>query len=125
MMTENPEANEPVASDEALAGQAPAAAHVPQVAPSRRRARSGLVVSTGGQKTVHVRVENLVRHPRYGKYLRRRRTMAAHDADGAAQLGDLVEIVPCRRLSKTKSWRLTRVLREATISTRAAALEKG
>jgi small subunit ribosomal protein S17 len=109
---ETPAGGAPAASTEGGAGRA-------------RVARTGLVVSTGGDKTVHVRVETLVRHRRYGKYLRRRSKLAVHDPRGQGQLGDLVEIVPCRRQSKTKAWRLTRVLRAATISTRAAAQEKG
>lgn len=79
----------------------------------RRRARTGVVTSTGGDKTIHVAVESLVRHPQYGKYVRRRTKLAAHDPGGAATVGDLVEVVPCRRMSKSKSWRLVRVIRRS------------
>ncbi len=89
-----------------------------------RGTRTGLVSSAGGDKTIRVIVENLVRHPVYGKLVRRRRKLAAHDSTNLAKPGDMVEIAPCRRLSKTKSWRLLRVVREATISTRAS-VEKG
>jgi small subunit ribosomal protein S17 len=78
-----------------------------------RRVRTGTVTSVGGDKTIRVVIENLVRHPRYGKYLRRRTKLAVHDAANAAGLGDVVEIAPCRPLSKTKSWRLVRVVRPA------------
>jgi len=75
--------------------------------------RTGVVTSTGGAKTIHVTVENLTKHPRYSKYIRRRTKLAVHDAKEQASLGDLVEIVPCRRVSKSKSWRLVRVVRSA------------
>jgi len=76
-----------------------------------RRPRTGVVTSTRGDKTIHVVVENVVRDARYGKYMRRHTKLAAHDAKNTASVGDLVEIVPCRRMSKTKSWRLTRIVR--------------
>ncbi len=76
-----------------------------------RQVRTGKVASTGGDKTIHVVVESKVKHPQYGKYARRRRKIAVHDPADKAGLGDVVEIVPCRRLSKSKSWRLLRVVR--------------
>lgn len=80
-----------------------------------RRARHGTVSSAGGDQTIRVVVENLVRHPRYGKFIRRRTKLAAHDPRNQAAVGDLVEIVPCRPISKTKSWRLLRVVRRPEI----------
>jgi len=77
----------------------------------RHQAYTGVVVSTGGDKTIRVVVDNLVRHPRYGKYIRRRTRLAVHDPLNTAAMGDVVEIISCRRMSKTKSWRLARVLR--------------
>jgi small subunit ribosomal protein S17 len=79
----------------------------------RRRGLTGTVTSTRGDKTIHVVVENLVKEPAYGKYVRRRTKLAAHDPQKAASLGDVVEVVPCRRISKTKCWRLSRVVRAA------------
>jgi len=79
----------------------------------KRRAR-GVVTSDKMQKTIAVTVERLQQHPRYGKYVRHRSTHKAHDARQEAKLGDLVEIEETRPLSKTKSWRLVRVLRRAT-----------
>lgn len=73
--------------------------------------RTGIVRSTGGQKTIRVDIEDLVRHPMYGKYMKRRSRLAAHDPENTAQVGDTVEITPCRRLSKSKSWRLVRIIR--------------
>jgi len=89
-----------------------------------KQIRTGMVTSAAGDKTIHVAVDTRVRHPQYGKYMRRRSKFAVHDEQNVANVGDLVEIVPCRRVSKSKSWRLIRVVREATIATRAAA-EKG
>ena len=79
--------------------------------------RTGMVASVSGRKTVSVVVNNLVRHPRYGKYIRRRTKLAVHDPASQAAVGDQVEIVPCRPISKRKSWRLLRVVR--TSATRA------
>ena len=76
-----------------------------------KRALVGTVRSISGAKTINVVVDRLVKHPMYGKYVRRRGRLAVHDPRGVAAVGDLVEIVPCRRLSKTKSWRLVRVTR--------------
>ena len=73
--------------------------------------RTGIVHSTGGQQTIRVDIEDLVKHPTYGKYQRRRTRLAAHDQESTAQVGDTVEITPCRRLSKSKSWRLVRIIR--------------
>ena len=76
-----------------------------------QRARTGLVQTISGDKTVSVMVNKLVKHPRYGKYVRRRTKLAVHDPTGAAGIGDVVEIIACRRISKNKSWRLLRVIR--------------
>ncbi len=79
-----------------------------------RRAKAGLVGSISGDKTISVILSTLVKHPRYGKYVRRRTKLAVHDPTNAAGVGDVVEIVPSRRLSKSKSWRLLRVVRRST-----------
>jgi small subunit ribosomal protein S17 len=79
-----------------------------------RGSRVGVVYSAKGDKTARVELENIVKHARYGKYLRRRTKLAVHDEQNTAQVGDMVEILPCRRMSKTKSWRLVRVVRPAT-----------
>lgn len=77
----------------------------------RQTAQVGVVTSTKGDKTVHVIINNLVKHEKYGKYIRRRTKLAVHDPSNDAKIGDVVEILPCRRMSKTKSWRLARVVR--------------
>ena len=79
----------------------------------RRQIRKGIVCSTGGDKTIRVIANMLVKHPMYHKYIRRRTKLAAHDPTNAANVGDVVEITPCRPISKTKSWRLLRVLRRS------------
>ena len=76
----------------------------------QRDRRTGTVVSDKGDKTIRVRFDFLVRHDKYGKYLRRSTTLATHDEKNEARKGDLVEVVACRRLSKTKCWRLLRIL---------------
>ncbi len=85
------------------------------VADKRQTRWTGKVVSVGGDKTIRVAVINLVKHERYNKYLRRQTKVAAHDPANAARMGDVVEIVPCRRMSKTKSWRLARIIRSGSI----------
>jgi small subunit ribosomal protein S17 len=81
------------------------------------------VSSTGGQKTIRVDIEQLQKHPYYGKYIRRRTRLAVHDPHETAKLGDIVEIAPCRRISKSKSWRLVRVIRPGSLVTGSAGKE--
>jgi len=78
-----------------------------------RDRREGKVVSDKRDKTICVRFDFSVRHPKYGKYLHRSTVMHAHDEKNEAQEGDVVEVTACRKLSKTKCWRLTRIIRKA------------
>jgi small subunit ribosomal protein S17 len=64
-------------------------------------------------KTVVVQVERLVKHPMYKKYIRRRNKFTAHDNDNACGIGDRVEITESRPLSKTKRWRVSRIIEKA------------
>ena len=73
----------------------------------------GVVVSDKMDKTIVVRRDVKVKHPLYKKYVRRSTKFVAHDEANQARSGDEVEIVQTRPLSKTKRWRLVRVLREA------------
>ena len=73
----------------------------------------GTVISDKMDKTIAVREERMVKHPLYGKYIRRSSIFKAHDEKNAATEGDYVEILFGRPLSKTKSWRLLRVVRRA------------
>jgi small subunit ribosomal protein S17 len=80
--------------------------------PQRKRVQ-GVVKSDKMDKTITVTVERLVKHPLYGKYLRRSSTFMAHDPHDDAREGDLVELESTRPLSKRKRWRLVRILRRA------------
>ena len=78
------------------------------------RVLTGRVVSTKMQKTIAVEIERLVKHPTYGKFIRRTTKLLAHDENGTCKEGDLVIITPCRPLSRRKSWRLLAVVERAT-----------
>lgn len=78
-----------------------------------RKTMSGLVVSKSGDKSIKVAVDYKVKHPRYGKYVKRRTKLGVHDEHNQAGVGDLVEISQSRPYSKTKSWRLVGVLKKA------------
>lgn len=78
-----------------------------------RRVKTGTVVSDKMEKTISVAYERLEKHPRYGKYLRRRTTLKAHDEKREARMGDVVEIMETRPFSRTKHWRLVRVIERA------------
>jgi small subunit ribosomal protein S17 len=80
----------------------------------KRERRIGTVVSDKGDKTASVRYDYMVRHAKYGKYYRRSTTLHTHDEKNEAKIGDVVEVMACRRMSKTKCWRLTRVIRSAS-----------
>ena len=75
-----------------------------------RRTLQGIVSSSSAAKTITVRVERLVRHPKYGKYIRTHTKVHAHDENGEAQVGDTVEVMACRPMSKLKRWRLVRIV---------------
>ena len=81
--------------------------------PRGARTLTGRVVSSKMQKTIAVEIERLVRHPTYGKYIRRTTKLLAHDENGACREGDLVTITPCRPVSRHKSWRLLEVVEKA------------
>lgn len=86
------------------------------LAPEARRprpVRTGVVESDKGDKTIKVVMEYQVRHPKYGKYIKRRTRLHAHDVNNDAKMGDVVEIMECRPISKTKRWRLVRVIKAA------------
>ncbi len=75
--------------------------------------RIARVLSGGSDKTRRVAVERRVKHPMYGKYMRRTTRMLVHDENNSSREGDLVAIVEGRPVSRRKSWRLVRVLRRA------------
>jgi small subunit ribosomal protein S17 len=84
-------------------------------APARgyRKTRRGYVVSDKMDKTVVVEVEDRVKHPLYGKVLRRTSKVKAHDEQNSAGVGDLVLIMETRPLSATKRWRIVEILERA------------
>lgn len=71
---------------------------------------TGVVVSDKMDKTVVVLVNRLIKHPVYKKYIRRRAKFMAHDEQNSARMGDTVEIIESRPLSKFKRWRITRIV---------------
>ena len=78
-----------------------------------KRTLTGRVVSDKMVKTVTVLVERRVKHPLYGKFVTRTKKYHAHDEDGNYHEGDLVEIEECRPISKTKAWRVTKLLEKS------------
>jgi small subunit ribosomal protein S17 len=75
-----------------------------------RRTETGVVTSDKMNKTRRVEIPRLVRHPQYGKYIKRRTICHVHDENNESHTGDVVEIMETRRLSKLKNWRLLRVV---------------
>jgi len=86
----------------------------------QRRLAVGVVTSDKMNKTRRVEIPSLVKHQRYGKYIRRRTICHVHDEQNESHTGDTVEIMETRPLSKTKSWRLIRVVTKAATSAPAA-----
>jgi small subunit ribosomal protein S17 len=85
--------------------------HLKEIAvPQRSPRRVGVVQSDLRNKTRKVSIDYLVKHPKYGKYIRRRTVLHVHDEQEVSKTGDRVEVAECRPISKTKNWVLTRVL---------------
>ncbi|HIG44400.1 MAG TPA: 30S ribosomal protein S17 [Gammaproteobacteria bacterium] len=79
------------------------------------RTLNGTVVSNKMDKTITVQVERLVKHPLYGKYMKRSNKIHAHDPENVCQEGDLVTIEETKPISKSKAWKLTSVDRKAAV----------
>jgi len=77
------------------------------------RTITGRVISNKMQKSITVLVERRVKHPLYGKFIRRSTKLHAHDENNECGIGDTVSITECRPISKTKSWRLVSVIEKA------------
>jgi len=77
------------------------------------KTQTAVVVSRSGNKSIKVAVDFKVRHPKYGKYVRRRTTFGVHDEHNNCGVGDVVEVAQCRPYSKTKSWRVVQVIDKA------------
>jgi small subunit ribosomal protein S17 len=79
----------------------------------RRKTRIGIVSSNKMVKTITVKVERKVKHPIYGKFLKKTTSFHAHDEQNNAGIGDVVRIMETRPLSKTKRWRLVEIIEKA------------
>jgi small subunit ribosomal protein S17 len=77
------------------------------------RTVQGRVLSNKMDKTVTIIIERLVKHALYGKYIRRSTKLHAHDADNTCKEGDIVRVIECRPLSKTKNWRVVEIVARA------------
>ncbi len=78
------------------------------------RTVTALVTGKSGDKSVKVAIDYTIRHPKYGKYVRRRTVLAVHDDRNQSGVGDIIEIAQCRPHSKTKRWRLVKVVTKAS-----------
>ena len=96
-----------------MAEQAPQATEEQQPERGRRKVRTGVVVSEAMEKTVVVRLSSAVRHPMYGKTVRRTTKLNAHDDKLDAHVGDTVRIMETRPMSKTKRWRVVEIIERA------------
>ncbi len=85
-----------------------------------KKVEVGVVTGDKMLKTRRVEIPRLVRHPKYGKYLRRRTVCHVHDENNESQIGDTVEIIESRPSSKTKRWSLVRVVKKSTLIDLAA-----
>jgi small subunit ribosomal protein S17 len=85
------------------------------VAKRRRVRQVGTVASIAGNKSVVVRVDRRVKHPKYQKYISRRAKFMAHDEACECAVGDLVELVSSRPLSASKRWRVAKIVRKAIV----------
>ncbi|MDN5331559.1 MAG: small subunit ribosomal protein [Tepidanaerobacteraceae bacterium] len=79
----------------------------------KRKVRTGVVVSNKMDKTIVVAVESIIRHPLYGKTIKRTKKFKAHDEHNQCRIGDVVKIMETRPLSKTKRWRLVEIIKRA------------
>jgi small subunit ribosomal protein S17 len=79
----------------------------------RRKVRLGRVVSNKMEQTVVVAIDQIVRHPLYGKTMRRTKKFKAHDENNDCGIGDTVEIMETRPISKEKNWRVVRIVERA------------
>ena len=79
------------------------------------KTKRGVVVSKSGDQSVRVQIDYTVKHPMYGKYIKRRTKLGVHDPENQAGIGDTVDITECRPISKSKSWRLVKVVAKGII----------
>ncbi len=80
---------------------------------NKRKVRSGTVTSDSSDKTITLEIGRLVRHPIYNRVVRKRAKLMAHDEKNDAHIGDLVEVMETKPLSKKKRWRLSKIIKRA------------
>lgn len=91
--------------------------------PSTKRLVTGIVTSDKMNKTRRVEIPRLVKHPTYGKYVKRRTVCYVHDENNESRIGDTVEIQEARPLSKLKNWNLVRIVKKGPAGTAKAGAE--
>lgn len=74
-----------------------------------------VVTSKRGDKSITVQIDYRVKHPQYGKYIKRRTKLGVHDPLNLAAIGDVVDVAECRPISKTINWRLVNIVKKAVI----------
>ncbi|WWP01567.1 MAG: 30S ribosomal protein S17 [Candidatus Dasytiphilus stammeri] len=84
--------------------------------PNKIRTMKGRIISNLMHKSATVAIERFIKHPLYGKFIKRTTKLHIHDENNICRIGDLVEIKECRPLSKTKSWILIRILEKSILS---------
>jgi len=84
-----------------------------EVRKNNRKIREGLVVSNKMEKSIVVSVERRLKHPMYGKFLKRTTKLMAHDEKNECNIGDKVKVMETRPLSKSKCWRLVEIIEKA------------
>ena len=80
---------------------------------NKRKVREGIVVSNKMDKSIVVSVERRLKHPKYGKFLKRTSKLMAHDEENTCSIGDKVRVMETRPLSKSKRWRLVEIIEKA------------
>jgi small subunit ribosomal protein S17 len=90
----------------------------------QKKVLQGEIVSTAMEKTVVVKVERIVTHPRYKKIIRRSKRYHAHDEANTCSMGDIVRIIETSPISKTKRWRLSEIVKRFDVSPPEAAKEQ-
>ena len=80
---------------------------------NRRKVRTGDVVSLSGEKSCVVQINYRKRHPKYGKMMTVSKKLHCHDEEGIAGIGDTVDVMETRHISKTKRWRIVRIVEKA------------
>ncbi len=80
---------------------------------SKTKTRTGTVISKSGDKSIVIAIDYKIKHPKYGKYVKRRTKLYVHDEQNQAEIGDVVDVMQCSPMSKTKSWRLVTVSQKA------------